>query len=352
MVQDIVVHVSLDTEAKPKETLMPLILALDGAAAYEEYSSLSALLADHAATTAAGKAAKAIYAQAELAGSMPDKVAVLGMLATATNSDITDALDTLRDSHDDWYYLILAAGTDAQVTALAAWAAGTVLSRQELENGQKEAEKLLVAQTATSSLALSNAQTVICYNPDSATTMMHAAWVGRMLGYFPKSVTWKWKELSGIGAVDVDAAALGTLITNHVNTYVCNHKRNYMREGVCADGEFVDVVIGRWQIKQQMRSNITNLMVDTDNVPYDDTGFAMVGGAVISALNTAASNGIILSLDGIPQFAVVVPRYAEATDAQKASRTMPDIKWSATLRGGVHGVSVTGVLSIRLLEEA
>ena len=351
MVQDIVVHVGLDTKITPRESLVPLILTLEGEKAYREYTSLDALLADYAATTAAGKAAQALYANAELSGSVPETVAVLGLTSSATNDDITDALDTLRDSHDDWYYLIPAAATDAQITAIAAWTAATVLSRQDLAAGQKEAEKLLVAQTATKTLALTDAQAVICYNPDAANSFMHAAWVGRMLGYYPQAVTWKWKDISGVAAVDVDATALGTILANHVNTYVNNHKRNYMRDGVCADGEFIDVVIGRWQIKQAMRAAITNLMVDTDDVPYDDTGFAMVAAAVISALNGAAENGIIRTIDNRPQFTVTIPRYADATEAQIAQRIMPDITWHATLRGGVHGVSVTGTLSIRLAEE-
>lgn len=72
MVQDIVVHVGLDTKITPRESLVPLILTLEGEKAYKEYTSLDALLADYAATTAAGKAAQALYANAELSGSVPE----------------------------------------------------------------------------------------------------------------------------------------------------------------------------------------------------------------------------------------------------------------------------------------
>ena len=113
MVQDIVVHVGLDTKITPRESLVPLILTLEGEKSYKEYTSLDALLADYAVATAAGKAAQALYANAELSGSVPETVAVLGLATSVTNDDIADALDTLRDSHDDWYYLILAAATGA-----------------------------------------------------------------------------------------------------------------------------------------------------------------------------------------------------------------------------------------------
>lgn len=351
MAQDIVVHISLDTKATPRESLIPLILSLEGAKSYKEYATLDALLADYAETTAAGKAAKALYANAEERGNAPETVAVLGLASSSTAENITDALDTLRDSHDDWYYLLPAAATDAQIIALAAWAAGTVLSLQTLATGQKEAEKLLVAQSASKSIAITSAQSVICYNADAANSYMHAAWVGRMIGYYPEAVTWKWKALVGIPTADVDAAALGALLTNHVNTYVNNHKREYMRDGVCADGEYIDVVIGRWQIKQAMRAAITKLMVETDEVPYNDTGFAMIGAAIIGALNGAAANGIIRTIDNRPQYKVVIPRYSDASEKQMEQRIMPDITWHATLRGGVHGIKATGTLSIKLASE-
>lgn len=103
---------------------------------------------------------------------------------------------------------------------------------------------------------------------------------------------------------------------------------------VCAPVvEFIDVVIGRWQIKQAMRAAITNLMVDTDDVPYDDTGFAMVAAAVISALNGAAENGIIRTIDNRPQFTVTIPRYADATEAQIAQRIMPGHHMARDLAG-------------------
>lgn len=351
MVQDIMVYVSLDTKATPKETLVPLILSLEGEAAYKEYRTYTEFTTDFAAETAANKAAKALWDQMAVGSEAMEKVAALGLAQDSDGSAITDALDTLRDSHDDWYYLIPAGATDEQITALAAWAEATVLPEQALAEGAKEAEKLLVAQTATSSLALHNAQTVICYNPDAENTCMHAAWVGRMVGYYPKSVTWKWKALQGIAPVDVDAAALGMLLENNVNTYVNNHKRDYMRDGTCADGEYIDVVIARWQIKQGMRQALTDLFVDTDTIPYDDTGFTMVGAVIIQALNQAAENGIIRSIDQVPQFSVAIPRYMDATEEQIAERRMPDIMWSATLLGGVHGIKVNGRLSIHLSSE-
>jgi hypothetical protein len=350
ILQDILILVSLDTKVTAKPTLVPLLLSLSGAVAYKEYAGYSALIADHAEETPVAKSAKAMYDQAEITNAPLASVAVLGLADTSTPEQITAALTTLRDTHDDWYYLVPVAATDAQLTAMAAWAAATVLTEQQLEAGVKEAEKLLVAQTANAALTIASAQTVLCHNSATDTTYMHAAWVGRMAGYYPKLRTWKWTELLGITPTGLDATALDTLLGKSINTYVHNHGRNYMRDGMTADGEFIDVVIARWQIKQAIRKAVVDLLVDAgeDGIPYDDGGFGQIASVIISAITASAENNIVLKVDGKPQFTITIPRRENATEQQIANRLMPDISWSATLRGGVHGVRVNGKLSISL----
>ena len=45
---------------------------------------------------------------------------------------------------------------------------------------------------------------------------------------------------------------------------------------------------------------------------------------------------------------MAVPRRAEATDVQAATRQMPDIGWEAQLGGAVHGTKVKGLLKVSL----
>lgn len=49
---------------------------------------------------------------------------------------------------------------------------------------------------------------------------------------------------------------------------------------------------------------------------------------------------------------MTIPRRADATEEQARNRIMPPIPWEATLRGGVHGVKVTGVLTVSLTGSA
>ena len=296
-----------------------------------------------------------------LAAAQPRKLYILLGTNTLTTLGASDRflayygqmLDTLRETNDDWYFLIPAGATDTIITALSTWASATVLTLAQLESGMVESEKLLIAQTKTKSLIntamKANKQTVICYNHDADNTSIPAAWVGRVAPNYPTSVTWKWKELYGIPVTDEKGTDREDLLEGRYNMYIERHGREYMSEGICTDGDFIDTVIGRWQIKQTMRKRLVNELVDTENIGYDDDGFAAIAGVVIAALDDAVDNGIIMKQNGKGCYNVVIPKRADATDEQARNRVIPPIEWEATVRGGVHGVKVTGTLTVALV---
>lgn len=354
--QDIIVYISLDTASKEKETLLPLILSFEGAFAYKEYNKAEDVAKDF--TTASSPtlaAAQKLFDQIKVENcpGRTKKVAIFGLASDSTAKAVTDALDTLRETNDDWYFLIPAGATDTIITALSTWASATVLTLAQLESGMVESEKLLIAQTKTKSLintaVKANKQTVICYNHDADNTSIPAAWVGRVAPNYPTSVTWKWKELYGIPVTDEKGTDREDLLEGRYNMYIEHHGREYMSEGICTDGDFIDTVIGRWQIKQTMRKRLVNELVDTENIGYDDDGFAVIAGVVIAALDDAVDNGIIMKQNGKGCYNVVIPKRADATDEQARNRVIPPIEWEATVRGGVHGVKVTGTLTVALV---
>lgn len=353
--QDIVVYISLDTASKERETLLPLILSFEGAFAYKEYTSLAAVQADFtSATSPTALMAAALFDQIKLekCPGRTKKVAVFGVASDAAAADVTSSLDTLRETHDDWYFLVPTTTTKATLTALSTWADATVLTLAQLEAGGIEAEKLLICQTTDKDIITtamkSKRQTVICYNHDAANSYIPPAWIGRTAPNYPQSVTWKWKELHGVPATTEKGTDLQDLLEGRYNLYISNHGREYMSEGICTDGDFIDTVIGRWQIKESMRTKLVNMFVDTENVGYDNEGFTMVAEQVIAALDEAVENGIILKQDGAGAYSVTIPKRTDATEEQARNRVMPPIPWQATVRGGVHGVKVTGVLTVAM----
>ncbi len=360
--QDIIVLIALDTKAEPRETLLPLLLSTEGAHPYKEYNGIDKVALDFAPGSKTHACAAALFGQTERAPAPIEKCAIFGIAPTVltgseeepvetpiTDADVVAALEQLREEQDDFFFVLPVDADPARILALSDWAKGTVLSEAKIRAGEIEAEKLLIAQTDSKTFECSNAQTVICYNWDAAVSYMHAAWVGRVAPNYPTAVTWKWKEVDGIPLTDLEGRALHELLERNINTYARNNKRNYMREGICCDGEFIDTITSRWKIKLKMRKKLTDLHVDNEVVPYDDAGFTMIGAALIQALDECVNDGDILTQDGKGVYKITIPRRTDATHDQAARRIVPDIHWAATLRGGSHGVTVRGILSVSIV---
>ena len=142
------------------------------------------------------------------------------------------------------------------------------------------------------------------------------------------------------------------LIENHVNFLTEEYKRQYVKEGVCLNGEFIDVVLGGDWIAKRMRDLLYDILLENANIDYSDAGFGLIATAVFQALSEAAdgSHNIIArdqeSNAGI--FTVNIPTYADSTEEQRRNRVMPDITWEALLCGAVHQVKTKGVLRATL----
>ena len=58
----------------------------------------------------------------------------------------------------------------------------------------------------------------------------------------------------------------------------------------------------------------------------------------------AAVNQGILAADPAPT--VTVPKVADVSAADKTARLLPDMKFTGTLAGAIHKVTITGVVSV------
>ena len=174
--------------------------------------------------------------------------------------------------------------------------------------------------------------------------------MGNVGPFYPESVTWKFKRPQGLTVPDLTNAERDALEEANVNFLTVEYKREYVKNGVCADGEFIDVQMGADYIAKNMRENLYDIFLENPTSGYTDAGFALVAAGVFSALNRATDLGIIAldpeSEQGV--FTVVVPKRSQATDEEARARQMPDITWEAQLEGAVHTVKVKGVLRATL----
>lgn len=258
---------------------------------------------------------------------------------------------TLQETHNDWYVFLTDQDGDDFVKALAAFAEESEPTEAELGAGIEDYRKFYFGQTDNRELAGAYRRSAIIYTDTGLLSEeADAAYIGNVGPFWPVSVTWKFKRPQGITLPDITFAQREALEEANINFLTEEYKKQYMKNGVCWDGEFIDVQMGADYIAYHMREGLYEVLLTNDKVPYTDEGFSLIAGAVFATLNRATELGIIATdpENDAGIFTVNVPRRADATDDEARSRRMPDVVWEALLEGAVHSVKVTGTLRATL----
>ena len=359
MPNDVIVVVDIDAKPKGVETLDILLLSTEGKKDMKTYRDLTVINTDYPGKKVAAMAA-AMFNQGKttLATTLIRKVRIAGIEAPVGDDEkakataLVAAVEEIREKDDDWYILLTDQTSPEAVEALAAWAEASEPTEAELGAGIEDHRKLYFGQTSKKEGNPSNARAIVVYADQDKlqTEWADAAYLGNVGPFYPQSVTWKFKRPQGISVPDLTAAERDALAEQYVTFLTVEYKREYVKNGSCLDGEFIDVQIGADYIAKTMRDNLYDIFLNNATIGYTDEGFSIVADGVYKALNRAVDLGIIArdpeSRQGV--YNVDVPKRSEATDEQARSRQMPDIAWEALLEGAVHSVKVKGVLRATL----
>lgn len=264
-------------------------------------------------------------------------------------------LDAITEEDDDWYFLLTHYNSDAYVKAAAAWTEAVTKIYVVATNESDAA--LTVATVSDGDLAndlhnLGYARTACIYHPSPADFVAHA-WVGRVAPTTPGKATWKFKRLRGVNPVKLKTQHRTNLRNKACNcyTYLVGKALPQTWEGQTADGNFIDATRGDDWVDDDMKKGIAEVLAGNDIVPMSDAGINMIEAPMRATLDRAVANGIYLGEgvdeDGISLAPTIsVPKIGQITNADKAQRLLPDMKWSAHRSNAVHKVKTTGTVSL------
>jgi hypothetical protein len=171
-----------------------------------------------------------------------------------------------------------------------------------------------------------------------------SAHVGLMAPKNPGSATWKFKNLSGIGADELNDTDRTNLRDKNVNFYEEVAGVSIISsEGVVASGEYIDIMRGTDWIQARIEESVYQTLIDNEKVPYTDKGISAIQNKIEGVLEDAITQGILTS-DPAPQ--VIVPLAAEVDKADKGIRLLDGIEFTGFYAGAVHKVRMSGTLSI------
>ena len=180
---------------------------------------------------------------------------------------------------------------------------------------------------------------------------LHVAAAAKCLSHPAGEETWAFKRLAAVLPSQFSGALKKSLVDGHSNYFAQYAGRNITMNGQVRGGEWIDVIRGRDWLQNDMQLRIFNLLIMNPKIPYTNSGIAKVQNEMIASLKSAQSRQIVAENeydeDGnlVPGFTTSVPNSMSLTATQKASRVLPDCRFSARLAGAIHVVRVDGVLT-------
>lgn len=279
------------------------------------------------------------------------EVTNVGLLKTAQThiepaTTLATDLAAIALENNTWYALYTLYNSEPYVKATAAW----IESQKKIyvaDLCDSETVTLASANTGASDAAddlkfLAYDRTSVVYHPSPA-AMLGAGWLGTRLPYDPGSETWKFAKPSGIAPVTLTATHKVNLRAKNANTLETIGGVARMWDGKVCSGEYIDVIRGLDWLENDMQIAVYNAIASALKVPFTDAGIALIETQVRGSLARGVQAGL-LAADPAPL--VTVPKAKNVATVDKSARTLPDVKFSATLAGAIHKTRITGVVSV------
>lgn len=270
----------------------------------------------------------------------------LSLSLTHADPGIATDLAAIALADPDWYCLLTPFNSNALVLAAAAWIEAN--ARMYFAD---------IVNTATITAAVGGAGQDIADNlhtlaykrtapfyHSSAAAMPGVGTAGRYLPTDPGSDTVKFKRIAGVPAVNLTATHRVNLRAKCCNWLETSAGLNMIFDGrVSAGGGsgWIDVTRDLDYVKDDVTVRIFTALAGAPKVSHDDEGYLIVESALRAGLENAVRRRIFR-----PGYSIEIPERADLDASDLAARNLPDVKFSASLRGAVHSVDVTGTVTL------
>lgn len=276
-----------------------------------------------------------------------------------TAGSIVDQLTKISDKSDDWYWLTFTNELRdvSEVLDVAEYIEAKLKLYFTTSNNIDSYNSGISTDIGSLVKQSGYARTsVACYSsyPEQYPEVSLAARMAAVDFYAPDSViTAAYKNLPGVTAENLTSNQLKALNDKYIGALVVMGGRRVYFEGKTGSGEYIDIINNTDWLEVDMRSEVFNLIVDSNKVPFDDLGIQKIGAAMTRSLNRGVFNGMLaggFDDDGntIPAFKVTLPRSFDVPAVDKAARLLRGVIFTGTYSGAIHFVRISGTLSVEL----
>ena len=260
-----------------------------------------------------------------------------------TPDGIAADIAAVKVENDDWFTCHLTNQGKAVITAAAAYIETLYKVLMVATPDTDTYDSVSITDIAANLQTAGYARTALMYHPKANLQYPAAAWAGRCLPLDAGSITWMFKTLSGVDYVNFTTTEESTLKGKDCNMYVRISGISMTQEGKTSAGSYIDLARGTDFIRARLQEYVFGALARADKIPFTDAGAAVVE-AEVKAVMSLSVNQTILAADPAPVVSVPLVKDVSATD--KANRLLPDVTFTATFAGAIHGVQISGTISV------
>ena len=263
--------------------------------------------------------------------------------AASVEDWVSATIPAVRAIKDQWYMLSIDTHVDATVLAVAAYIEGIKATSPKFYVFSSAASDIKTsATTDIFSLvkALSYTHTAYIYS-GMATSFAECGLVGRFAPEQAGSNIWEQKTIVGLTVDTLTPDEISYIHGKNGATYENVGSVDVVIGGKCADGGWIDESIFVDWLKSRIQESVWALLVNTRKIGYTSAGAAAIEGAMRAVMAEGIQVG---GLADDPAPVVTVPNVLNLSSAQRATRTLPDVTFTARLAGAIRATTISGTV--------
>ena len=266
---------------------------------------------------------------------------------TADPGIATD-LAAILSEDADFYGVFADSSAEAVQAAIASWCATNnklAAFRSADDNFYDAGSSADIASTLKTA---ANSHAGAWYAGKDTWNFVDAGILGKMLPKTPGTATWAYKTLQNVDAVTITGGKKTAIEDKYGNWYSPVAGLNKTWEGKVGSNEYYDTTRGIDYTKARMQEEVFAAVSATDKLPYAELGVDVIRAAVTAVLQrlTISPTNPQNFLSNDPEPTVTTLPVADQATADKASRILRGVKFSAELAGALHKVVLSGTITV------
>lgn len=263
--------------------------------------------------------------------------------AASVEDWVSATIPAVRAVKDQWYMLSIDSHANVDVLAVAAYIEGIKATSPKFYVFSSTASDIKTsATTDIFSLvkALNYTHTAYIYS-GMATSFAECGLVGRFAPEQAGSNIWEQKTIVGLTVDTLTPDEISYIHDKNGATYENVGSVDVVIGGKCADGGWIDESIFVDWLKSRIQESVWSLLVNTRKIGYTSAGAAAIEGSMRSVMAEGIQVG---GLAADPAPVVTVPNVLNLSSAQRATRTLPDVTFTARLAGAIRATTINGTV--------